>query len=144
MSMTEQEIFDRVATHLLKQGRKATELAAISHGGDSMLRCRYRTDDGLRCAVGCLIPDEVYTPAIEGVTVFEVAEKLIPTDARAVFLFLSALESSGIDHNDGALMSLLQSLQELHDASEPEAWPEELAKLAHRRNLSPAALGVKP
>jgi hypothetical protein len=28
--------------------------------------CRYRTEFGNRCAVGCCIPDSLYDPAIEG------------------------------------------------------------------------------
>jgi hypothetical protein len=28
--------------------------------------CGYRTETGLMCAVGCLIPDELYDPEIEG------------------------------------------------------------------------------
>ncbi len=47
--MTKQEIFDKVATHLLTQNEKALN----SVGG-----CVYRTDKGLKCAVGCLIPVE--------------------------------------------------------------------------------------
>lgn len=50
MALSKQEIFDRTAAHLLAQG----EPASIS--GD----CMYRTPNGLKCAVGALIPDEVY------------------------------------------------------------------------------------
>lgn len=49
--MTPQEIFDAVCDHLAKQKKRA----AREHGG-----CYYRTPDGLKCAVGCLIPDELY------------------------------------------------------------------------------------
>lgn len=28
--------------------------------------CLYRTDDGRKCALGCLIPDDLYDPAFEG------------------------------------------------------------------------------
>ena len=44
--MKEQEVFDRVARHLLKQNAKATS----PRGG-----CSYRTKEGLSCAVGCLL-----------------------------------------------------------------------------------------
>lgn len=43
---TKQKIFDKVVKHLFKQGKKA-------HNGQV---CLYLTDDGLKCAVGCLIP----------------------------------------------------------------------------------------
>lgn len=62
-SIKSQEIFDKVFAHLLKQGCRAME-------GQS---CRYRArpspgSDGqvLSCAIGALIPDELYNPAIEG------------------------------------------------------------------------------
>ena len=56
-AMTAQQVFDRVATHLFTQGRRATLGLA---GG-----CRYRTPDGLKCAVGCMIPDALYLPEMD-------------------------------------------------------------------------------
>ena len=50
-----QEIFQTVESHLLAQNAKSTE------GGV----CRYRTSTGLMCAVGCLIPDELYSEDLE-------------------------------------------------------------------------------
>jgi hypothetical protein len=55
--LTNQQVFNRVAAHLLKQGR-----AAINNDG----LCRYRALDGEQCAFGCIIPDELYDPIIEG------------------------------------------------------------------------------
>ena len=46
--MNRQEVFDKVAIHLLTQNAKA-----LNSGG----LCVYKTPNGLRCAVGCLIPD---------------------------------------------------------------------------------------
>ena len=54
--MTNQETFDRVAEHLLKQDAKS-----LRHGA-----CAYRGDAGFKCAVGCLISDDEYGPGIEG------------------------------------------------------------------------------
>lgn len=53
---TKQETFDTVVAHLRKQGQKS-----LYNG-----RCRYRTPDGLKCAVGCLIPDSEYDEGLEG------------------------------------------------------------------------------
>ena len=58
--MTLQEIFDKVATHLLTQPR------SINDVGD----CLYRGPDGKKCAAGILIPDEEYNSMMEG-TAFE-------------------------------------------------------------------------
>ena len=67
--MTEQEIFDTVLTHLREQGEAAT-----SAGGS----CRYRGANGTACAVGCLIPDELYDPLIEGLGVGRIIEAVVP------------------------------------------------------------------
>ena len=53
--MKKQEVFNKVAAHLLAQGKPALK------GED----CVYRSKDGLKCAIGCLIPDENYTPEME-------------------------------------------------------------------------------
>jgi hypothetical protein len=54
--MRAQEIFDTVATHLFTQGRRAI---------NDIDRCLYKTDSGLKCAVGCLIPDDMYSSKME-------------------------------------------------------------------------------
>ena len=53
--MNAQEIFDTVVTHLLTQGVR-------SANGDI---CLYRGPNGTSCAVGCLIPDEMYEPEMD-------------------------------------------------------------------------------
>ena len=59
--MTPQEIYDTVAKHLFTQGKRSGVLWPT---GD--FRCKYRGPDGTKCAVGVLIPDEVYDPDMEG------------------------------------------------------------------------------
>ena len=53
--MTDQEFFDRVVTHLVEQGGRA---------GDRNV-CMYRAPSGFTCAVGCMIPDDMYRAAME-------------------------------------------------------------------------------
>ena len=55
--MTPQEIFDTVAEHLAKQGHPALS----GYKGS----CMYRNKNGESCAVGCLIPDEMYDPKMD-------------------------------------------------------------------------------
>lgn len=57
LAMTEQEIFDKVAEHLQKQGHRALNEDGV---------CVYRGKNGTKCAVGALIPDELYDSKIEG------------------------------------------------------------------------------
>ena len=53
---TKQQVFDFVLEHLREQGEAAYE------GGT----CKYRTEDGKSCAVGCLISDDTYDSSMEG------------------------------------------------------------------------------
>lgn len=46
-----QEVFTTVSKHLLAQG-----VACRNEDDD----CMYRNEEGLKCAVGCLISDEAY------------------------------------------------------------------------------------
>lgn len=57
--MNQQEIFDKVFTHIMKQGKPAL---------NSKGECVYRGKNGLTCAAGCLIDDEQYSPQMEGTT----------------------------------------------------------------------------
>jgi hypothetical protein len=99
------EVFNQVEEHLLSQGVKS-----IEKDNDA---CKYRHND-LSCAAGCLISDEEYYPAIEG----------NPWDD---------LVKNGIvprEHCD-----LIEELQWIHDESEVEEWPQELAKLKKKMGL---------
>lgn len=62
-----QEIFDLVVEHLFTQGRPACQ-------DDG--RCRYRMAGGLRCAIGALIPDELYKEEFEGASAYRLVYKL--------------------------------------------------------------------
>ena len=57
MSMTNQQVFDTCLTHLRAQGRRSTD--PISGF------CMYRGPDGLKCAIGALIPDTAYHLGLE-------------------------------------------------------------------------------
>jgi hypothetical protein len=48
--MKPQEIFDTVSKHLFDQGKRSLD----------NIHCRYYADDGLKCAVGILIPEDQY------------------------------------------------------------------------------------
>lgn len=54
--MTCQEIFDTVISHLRLQG------PCMFNG---TIACRYRGSNDTRCAVGALIPDDLYLPSME-------------------------------------------------------------------------------
>ena len=104
--MTNQEAFDKVYEHLLSQYK-------VSIGKDGM--CMYR-QGGLKCAIGCLIPDELYSPDMESQAASDVARQLP--------LF------------DGLNRGLLDDLQVIHDDASVENWKTELYLCARKYNLS--------
>ena len=62
--MTKQEAFDQMVAHLRQQ--KAFSFRTIDEDEDGpYYQCAYRGEGGVACAVGCLIPDELYSPAFE-------------------------------------------------------------------------------
>lgn len=63
--MDKQEIFDTVVTHLFTQRKQAMDKRTDA--------CVYRARGGLKCAVGCLIPDKLYHRCLEGMTPSQMA-----------------------------------------------------------------------
>lgn len=53
---TQQEIFDAVLDHLATQKKRSASRS---------WECQYRTVDGLKCAVGALIPDNLYDDGMD-------------------------------------------------------------------------------
>lgn len=124
--MTNQEIFDKVARHLLTQKVPAREARSRP---DRIGMCLYRTKDGKKCAAGCLIPDELYSPQMEGEDIQTVLRQY-PQVKHAIL---------GDDVEDSRF-ALLGNLQSVHDMHRPEEWKEQLAITAHDYSLSPQVL----
>jgi len=104
--MTRQEMFDTAAKHLLTQRTRS-----VVPGG----YCNYRGPQGRMCAIGPMIPDEKYSPHLEG---------------RSVW-FIDVWDAMGIDVDDpDNLKDLASKLQNIHDMSAPTAWPYKLLDLA--------------
>lgn len=99
---TEQEVFDQVATHLLKQNKRAIN----DRDG-----CGYRGKDGTKCAVGCLISDEEYNPVWD----------------RCGEEWCTLVENNVVP---SAHCNLLFKLQEVHDHYMIESWLKELDHIA--------------
>jgi hypothetical protein len=96
-----QETFDYVVNHLRKQGKQSL------YGRN----CAYRGENGLKCAVGVLIPDELYSVKFEGMKVCS-----------------PFLESLLVGYN----IYLLVALQELHDCSSVEKWEAGFKRIAEQ------------
>lgn len=110
--MTDQEVFNRVALHLLQQNHRSA---------DALGTCSYRGEEGRRCAVGCLIPDDRYMASLEGLAV--TAPKL-----------QSLLRGLGFGSHQ---LDLLQTLQSLHDFNPASTWKQRLMQTAEDYNLDP-------
>ena len=113
--MTNQEAFTRIVTHLRRQGKHSLH----PKGGPRLTqKCAYRAPTGERCAVGVLLTDEFYTPALEGCAV------MTP-------VMMSVLNQA----LPGVSLDLLQAMQHIHDGSLPKTWELLWARVAREMNL---------
>ena len=118
MTLSCQQIYNKVAKHLLTQNERSVD-------GDGC--CMYRGNNGLKCAIGCLIKNDYYDCEKEGNTVDEIRVMLYNSDVIAE-------NSSTKNYNKILLMG---DLQDVHDNNEPEEWKEELKKVAKQHCLKP-------
>lgn len=117
-----QRLFDDIAEHLLTQNKKST----LRY---NKTRCRYRGDEeGTSCAIGCLIPDEMYDESMEGHGV----SNLFYT--HSIFKnFLNKKYDNVINTDEG--MDLVCAMQLVHDAESVCDWKSALKKRAAKFNL---------
>lgn len=98
-----QEVFDYVVEKLYRQGKKS--IAYRDNGTESY--CVYRAKDGCKCAVGHLIPYDMYTAKMEGHTVYSL------TDGE----FEDKKLKKVADYIKKFNIELLNLLQQAHDRS---------------------------
>ena len=120
VALSTQDVFDVIAWNLLRQNARAREV----HGDRSY--CRYRASDGRRCAIGFILPDEVYHHTLEGLAARDLAHQLINTNFGHDFAKLLYRD-----------LDMLTALQKMHDRSPPAWWAVELSMIARRYGLSP-------
>ena len=101
-----QAVFDKVSAHLLKQNARATDQAG----------CLYLNSEGLKCAIGCLIPDG------------HAAQSERLTASNVYVKYDDLAESIGYCHAADA--RFLNDLQKIHDDRPPEDWPRKLREFA--------------
>ena len=132
--LTNQELFDRSATHLLTQMEQCQTVDP-----DDRVFCRYRNDAGQACAIGGVIPDELYNPLIEN----SAASSLV----NGEFEIPEARTKISEEIRDGLATlfrdvdpALLDRLQAIHDVDPPRTWRERLDYLASRHYLDDSVL----
>lgn len=113
--MTAQEIFEKVAKHLLTQGCRA----------EVMGNCKYLTEDGLKCAVGCLIPDG--HPGQRS-----------SLDSNGLLSYFPNLEPFILPQDMDRLTAFrfISYLQDIHDLDDVQCWKQGLRTIANRYNLA--------
>ena len=115
------EIFDTVSKHLLKQNERAGNNGA----------CAYRTvsivGTPLSCAVGCLIPDDVYHEDMEG----HYVGSLLSDFPKLARVFAINLDYRGDVAGEECYktMRLLRDLQDIHDGQSTCDWEESLIEI---------------
>lgn len=115
--MNYKALINDVREFLAKQGKRAWD--------EETQGCMYRTPDGLKCAIGCLLPDELYDPAMENRTASFLSFEMSETWA----LFMQHLESKYGKREDGRLTLLMDHLQSIHDFHVLEDWDRKFQEL---------------
>lgn len=113
-ALTKQQIFEKVCRHLARQAAPSVRHKPDDPEPD----CLYRGPKGLRCAVGCLIPDNLYRPTMEGYNVSDLAK------------FHPELPHLRRHTN------ILTKMQYIHDSQKPDQWPAALEVLAKEHKLT--------
>lgn len=114
-----QKIFTKVATHMLTQMKRAETATGV---------CAYRGANGLMCAVGCLIPDELYSEDLERKSVLPLLHYIEKHNPHQVEAFVAV----GINRSNAPLLVRLQTI---HDRFAARLWQDELTKAAKDFNL---------
>jgi hypothetical protein len=115
--MNQQEIFDTVVAHLRQQRCKAVDVDG---------NCRYRTEDGKKCAVGCLIQDDEYYEWMEG---SQIGNLFVAT--RTISALKPLRERLFSEDN----LPLLHALQKAHDQDYVYEWEADFQEIASQFGL---------
>lgn len=113
----EQKLINHIRSFLMVQGVKSD---IASDNGITDRSCQYRGDNNTCCAVGCLIPQHLYKPEIEGAVV---GDLLLDRPSIAKFI------ESSFNVNQTTLIDILSHCQLIHDIEDLEDWWDEFQKL---------------
>lgn len=105
-------VYYHVAKHLLNQNEKSTNVLG---------QMAYRGMDGRKCAIGCLLPDELYGSFMEGVAV----------NSNGMMGVMSHLGLA----LDALVMRLLEDLQRVHDWLPVSEWKAALQDIGREHRL---------
>jgi len=112
--VTRREIFEKIKKHLLSQGKQSMKEELVGNG------CAYRGEDGLKCAIGCLIPDELYS--------LEIERDIVDLRSHYKFFWIPFIKHLGIEDSDETI-HFLSDLQRIHDHEKVEDWESSFDEL---------------
>jgi len=129
---TLQETFDTVVHHLRRQNQKSMYLPVYEDSFDEQppdMECAYRGENGLMCAAGCLIPDELYKEEFEGMSPVDY------DDMRYPHYHKTRDELTKVFTDLGHEIKLVLALQKIHDNYEVPEWEEQFQRVADKFGL---------
>lgn len=115
--MTAQELFDQIVAHLRKQNA-----ISVDSVGDTV----YFGINGLKCPVGFLLEEGEYSKDME----YHTVRDLIRAHDDKKLILSQRLYDLIKEH-----LSLLDHLQLMHDATNPDQWEKELQAIAKQFKL---------
>ena len=119
-----QKVFDIVKDHLLTQNAKSTA-PPINYSNDGY--CLYRSNNNLKCAIGCLIPDELYNPELE----YHDVKSILALSPKLQNYFSDTFGYATDEDDD-----FLDLLQHIHDIDSVEFWARSLKDFAQRNGFN--------
>lgn len=127
--ISKQELFDRVAAHLLTQRERCMDADGA---------CAYRGHDGMRCAVGIFIQEDKYKPEFEGENGASVLKACGYNTGTILGPLFGNPSLNSVTMNK--LGRLVRQLQVTHDDYPLEDWKVQLASIARAFKLDPSIL----
>lgn len=111
--MTQQDAFEGVIRHLQRQRRRS-----VGGGGliPVTIYCLYRGPNHTSCAVGCLIPDALYTEELEDMNLADIFTGV--EDLRRFAVTPAVMRVSDYLRTNFPYLDLLRALQMVHDHAE--------------------------
>lgn len=132
-----QTTFDKIVEHLRKQKTKA-----ISATAGCCYRSGHQPDGVMRCAAGCLIPDEIYRPFMEGrsLNVYRMTDPAIP-EGTPPGPRLSAAMAYKIEETDADLLTRFNAFRDyvrqyLYNPSTPHVVGKVLTDLGYNMTVA--------
>jgi len=113
-----QKTFNKVVRHLLKQKKRSAR-----EGGRL---CLYRGPNGMKCAIGCLIPNKEYKEKMD--YGYDVMKLWTSYPKLSVF--------KPVKHREHEYLKFLCMCQDIHDFNYPRQWKKELLALANKYELT--------